>query len=45
MNELEATYVEIVEKYTLGGANTFTLMKHKHKVHMRMNDAITIIIM
>jgi len=29
MNEDEDTYMEVVEKYTLYGANTFTLMKHK----------------
>jgi len=33
MNKLEDTYVEVVEKYTLGGANTFTLMKQKHIEH------------
>jgi len=27
--------VEVVEKYTLDGANTITLMKHKHKRHAR----------
>jgi len=26
-------YVEMVKKYTLGGTNTFTLMKYKHKGH------------
>jgi len=35
--------VAVVEKYTLDGANTFTLMKHKLKGHM--HDAIMIIIM
>jgi len=25
--------VAVVEKYALDGANTFTLMKHKHKEH------------
>jgi len=34
MNELEDIYVKVVEKYSLDGANTFTLMKHKHKGHM-----------
>jgi len=36
MREHEDTYVAVVEKYTrtLDGANTFTLMKHKDKVHM-----------
>jgi len=29
MDELEDTYVEVVETYTLDGANAFTLMKHK----------------
>jgi len=33
MNELEDIYVEVVRKYTRYGANTFTLMKHKHKGH------------
>jgi len=33
MYELEDIYVEVVKKYTLDGANTFTLMKHKHKGH------------
>jgi len=33
MNEHEDTYVEVVEKYTLDGANRFTLMNHKHKGH------------
>jgi len=32
MNELKDTYVEVV-KYTVDGADTFTLMKHKHKGH------------
>jgi len=31
MKEHENTYVAVVEKYMLDGANTFTLMKHKHK--------------
>jgi len=30
MNELQDTYVEVVEKNTLDAAHTFTLMKHKH---------------
>jgi len=30
MEEHEDTYV-VVEKYKLDGANTFTLMKHRHK--------------
>jgi len=34
MNEHRNTYVETVEKYMLDGANTLTLMKHKHKGHM-----------
>jgi len=33
MYELEDTFVEAVEKYTLDGANTSNLMKHKHKGH------------
>jgi len=33
MNERKDTYVEVVEKYTRDGANSFTLMKHKHKRH------------
>jgi len=33
----------VVEKYTLDGANAFTLMKHKHKGHM--NDTIIIIVL
>jgi len=31
INELDDTYVEVVEKYELDSANAFTLMKHKHK--------------
>jgi len=31
MNEDEHRYVVVVEKYTLDGANTFTLMKHKRR--------------
>jgi len=31
MKEHEDIYVEVVERYMLDGANTFTLMKHKHK--------------
>ena len=31
MKEHEGTYVTVEEKYTLDGANTFTLMKHKHE--------------
>jgi len=30
MNELEDIYREVVERYALDGANTFTLMKNKH---------------
>jgi len=30
MKEYEDIYVAVVEKYTLDGANIFTLMKHKH---------------
>jgi len=33
MNEHENTCVEVAEKYTLDGANAFTLMKHKHRAH------------
>jgi len=33
MNELEGTYVEVVEKCTHDGVNTFILMKRKHKGH------------
>jgi len=33
MNEQEDTYVAVVEKCTVDGAITFTLMKHKHKGH------------
>jgi len=33
MKEHEDTYVAVVEKYTLDGINTFTLMKHMHKGH------------
>jgi len=33
MYEPEDVYAEVVEKYTLDGANTFTLVKHKHKGH------------
>jgi len=28
--------VAVVEKCTLGGANTFTVMKHKHKEHTNL---------
>jgi len=31
MKEYENTYVAVVEKYTLDGANTFALLKQKHK--------------
>jgi len=34
MNKLEDTYVEVVQKCTHDGVNTFTLMKRKHKGHM-----------
>jgi len=34
MKEHEDRYVEVEEKYKLDGANTFTLMKHKHRGHM-----------
>jgi len=33
MNELEDTYLEVVEKCTHDGVNTFTLMKRKNKGH------------
>jgi len=33
MNKHEDILVAVVEKHTLDGANTFTLMKHKHKGH------------
>jgi len=33
MKEHDDIYVAIVKKCTLDGANTFTLMKHKHKRH------------
>ena len=33
MKEHEDTYVAVLEKHTLDGANRFTLMKHKHKEH------------
>ena len=33
MNEIEDIYVEVAEKYAFDDANTFTLMKHKHKGH------------
>jgi len=33
MNGLEDTYVEVLEKYTLDGIDTFSLMKHKHIGH------------
>jgi len=44
MNKLEDIYVQVVEKYTLGGDNTFMLIKHNTKDTL-MDDAITIIIM
>jgi len=31
--EHEVRYVAIVEKYTIDGADAFTLMKHKHEGH------------
>jgi len=42
MKEHEDTYVAVVEKYTLDGANTFTLMKYKRD-ELRMNDAIMLL--
>jgi len=33
MKEHEDIYVAVVEKYTLDGANTHTLMKRKHTGH------------
>jgi len=30
MNQCENRYVAVVEKHTLDGDNTITLMKHKH---------------
>ena len=33
MKEHEDRYVEVEEKYKHDGANTFTLMKHKHRGH------------
>jgi len=44
MNELEITYVEVVETHTFDGANTFTLMNTSIK-GIRMSDTIMIIIM
>ena len=43
MSEHEDTHVDVVEKYTLDGVNTLTLIKHMKGI--RMNAAITIIIM
>jgi len=44
MNELEDICVEVVEKYTLDGSNTFALMNTSiNGIHM--NDAITNILM
>jgi len=34
MKEYEDIYVMVVEEYALDGANTFTLIKHKHEGHM-----------
>jgi len=33
MNKHEDVYAAAVQKYTLDGANTFILTKHKHKGH------------
>ena len=33
MKEHEDIYVAVVEKYTLDGATTYILMKHKHVGH------------
>ena len=33
MKEHEDIFVAVVEKHALDGANTFILMKHKHKGH------------
>jgi len=33
MYELQDIHLEVVKSYTLGGANTFPLMKHKYKGH------------
>jgi len=33
MKEQERAYVAVVETYTHDGANTFILMKYKHKGH------------
>jgi len=44
MNELEITYVEVVETHTFDGAKTFTLMNTSIK-GIRMSDTIMIIIM
>jgi len=33
MCELEDIYVKVVKKYTLDGANRFTLMKHRYTGH------------
>jgi len=33
MNELEDTYVEVVEKHKPDGGNTYTLMKYNHTGH------------
>jgi len=41
MKEHEDTHVTVAVKYKLGGANTFTLMKHTLK-GILMNDANTI---
>jgi len=30
---MNSKMVDVVEEHTLDGANTFTLMKHKHKGH------------
>lgn len=35
MKGREDIHVAVVEKYTLGGAITFTLVKHKHEAHVR----------
>jgi len=33
MNEVEDVYVQVAEKHTLDGANTFALMKRKREGH------------
>jgi len=38
MKEHENRSVAVIEKHTFGGANTITLMKHKHRCAVRVKS-------